>query len=223
MAIPLKDELLAPYADNWNTRIATGYATFALTSAQATAFAAVYQPYADAWAALQAARAAGIRSESLTTAKQTAKENLLPLFRELYAFVQNSLSVTAANKDLLGVTVKSSERTPTAPPGAVSNFTAAIEGNGALTIRWKSDNPAGVGGTMYMVWRKIGTGGFTFCGGTGQKEYTDATVPAGTTSICYQIQAVRSTGTGPWAQYNVNFSTEGEASVTQGQAVKIAA
>ena len=222
--IPTKDTELAPYATNWQTRLATDYATFGLSSAQAAAFTDVYTPWNDAWTALQAARSSGIRSENLTSDKDDTKALLLLVMRELYAFVQNNRDVTNGSRDLLGVKNRSSERTPTAPPGPVSNFTATINGNGSLTTRWKADNPAGTHGTMYQVWRKIGTGAFEYCGGTGSKVYTDDTVPAGTTSITYQIQAVRSTAAGPWSQFNVNFSMGGGSmSVTEGQPAKIAA
>ena len=63
MAVPTKDVLLAPYATNWQTRIATGFATFGLTSAQAAAFTAVYTPWNDAYTELVAARESGTRSE----------------------------------------------------------------------------------------------------------------------------------------------------------------
>jgi len=113
---------------------------------------------------------------------------------------------------------------PLCPPGPVSNFKVEINGDGSLTLKWKSDNPTGAAGTMYQVWRRIGAAGaFAYCGGTGAREFVDATVPPGTTSICYQIQAVRSTAVGPWTQFNVNFSTSGEStSVDEGQPVKIA-
>jgi hypothetical protein len=49
-------------------------------------------------------------------------------------------------------------------------------------------------------------------------------VPAGSSQVTYQIQAVRSTAVGPWAQFNVNFGAPGQAmSVTEGKPVKIAA
>jgi len=35
----------------------------------------------------------------------------------------------------------------------------------------------------------------------------DATIPAGSSQVTYQMQAVRSTAAGPWAQFNVNFGT----------------
>ena len=53
--------------------------------------------------------------------------------------------------------------------------------------------------------RKVGEGAFEYLGGAGEKKWTDSTLPAGATQITYQIQAVRSTAVGPWAQFNVNF------------------
>jgi len=225
MAIPTKDVLLAPYATNWNTRIATGFATFGLTSVQAAAYTAVYTPWNDAYVELVDARTAGMRSEELTSNKDTAKAAMLPILRELYAIVQASLTVSDGNKNLLGVKVRSSQPSPSPAPGPVSNFKAEINGDGSLTIRWKSDNPAGTSGTLYQVWRKIGTGAFEYCGGTGSKFYVDDSVPAGAVSITYQLQAVRSTAVGPWSQFNVNFSTGsgGGATVVEEQPAKLAA
>jgi len=117
MAIPLKDTLLAPYATNWQTRIATGYATFGLSSADASAFAAVYTPYIDAWTELVAARNAGIFSKEQTANKTTAKNAMLLKLRELYSFVQSSLDVSDGNKELLGVKVRSYAPTPSQDPG----------------------------------------------------------------------------------------------------------
>jgi hypothetical protein len=67
-----------------------------------------------------------------------------------------------------------------------------------------------------------------YLAGVGAKEFTDATVPAGSSQVTYQLQAVRSTSVGGWAQYNVSFGTESGggatiASVTEGTPAKIAA
>jgi hypothetical protein len=205
MAIPVKDVLLAPYAANWQTRLPAGYATFGLTSADATAFTAVYEPYMDAWNALLAARNSGIFSKDLTANKNAAKGQLLLKMRELYSFVQSSLEVSDGNKELLGVKVVSSARAPTAPPGPLSNFSAGINADGSLTIKWKSDNPVNASGTIYQVWRRIDLGEFVYLGGTGAKMFTDYTIPVGASNLTYKLQAVRSTAIGPWATFNVTF------------------
>jgi hypothetical protein len=64
-----------------------------------------------------------------------------------------------------------------------------------------------------------------YLGGCGPKQFTDRTIPAGVSGVTYQMQAVRSTAVGPWAQFNVNFGTVASSGpvVTEGAPVKIAA
>jgi hypothetical protein len=98
--------------------------------------------------------------------------------------------------------------TPAPPPGKPSDFTVSLEETGALNLAWKCTNPAG--GTIYQIYRRVGaTGEFVFLGATGSKTFVDNTVPAGSSALTYQIQAVRSTSVGAWAQFNVNFGAEG--------------
>ena len=52
MAIPLKDSLLVPFADNVSTRISASPGTWNFTSGQASAFAVLYEAYADAYTAM---------------------------------------------------------------------------------------------------------------------------------------------------------------------------
>jgi len=68
-------------------------------------------------------------------------------------------------------------------------------------------------------------GEFTYLGGTGMKEFTDATIPAGSAQVTYQIQATRTTAVGPWAQFNVNFgvSSGGEMTASVSETPKMAA
>jgi hypothetical protein len=114
---------------------------------------------------------------------------------------------------------------PVGAPGEPTNFAVLLQNNGALTLTWKCANPAGASGTTYQVWRRLAaTGDLAFIGVTGEKKFVDATIPAGTTQATYQIQAFRSTIAGPWAQFNVNFTTEiGGAVVTAVTAPKMAA
>jgi hypothetical protein len=121
--------------------------------------------------------------------------------------------------------------TPSARPAPGQPFAFAVEldQTGILTLKWKCDNPAGTQGTIYQVWRRVGpTGDFSYVGGSGTKSFIDATLPAGSSSVTYQIQAVRSTAVGPAAQFIVNFGVGGTggvmtASVIEGVPTKIAA
>jgi hypothetical protein len=121
--------------------------------------------------------------------------------------------------------------TPIGPLGTPGDFNVALSVTGALQLKWKCTNPVGATGTIYQIFRRIGAAGeFVYIGGSGAKTFTDATVPAGSSQVAYQLQAVRSTSVGPFAQFNVNFgvSSGGQmtASVTEAPATppaKIAA
>jgi hypothetical protein len=94
---------------------------------------------------------------------------------------------------------------PRPAPGAANDFKVKLQADGSIDVTWKGDN-AGSSGVQYQVWRRIGdVGEFTFLCGTGTRMFTDATIPAGSAQVTYQVRATRPTGAGPWAQYNVNF------------------
>jgi hypothetical protein len=98
---------------------------------------------------------------------------------------------------------------PQGPPGTPNELAAELDGDGSLILTWKCANPVGTQGTIYQVWRSTtgSTGEFTYIGGVGEKKFVDASVPAGATSVCYKIQAVRSRAVGMWATFNVLFGT----------------
>src|SRR5687767_5028190 len=92
------------------------------------------------------------------------------------------------------------------PPGTPSNFRVELLGDGSVKSTWKANNPSGMSGVTYQVWRRFGSEGeFTFHGATGEKKYIDSTIPAGTPQVQYQVRGIRPTSAGGWAQFNVNF------------------
>jgi hypothetical protein len=93
-------------------------------------------------------------------------------------------------------------------PGKVTDFKATLTDIGGLEMSFKCPNPVGTSGTMYQIFRKIGDAVEpTYIGGSGSKTFVDNTLPAGVAKVTYQIQAVRSTGSGPWAAFIVMFGT----------------
>ena len=104
---------------------------------------------------------------------------------------------------------------PVGDPGLPTDFKVSLNQDGSVDLSWKCPNPPGAVGTLYQVFRRIGaTGEFDYLGGSGQKAFTDATIPAGSSQVTYQIQAVRSTAIGPWAQFNVNFGVSSSGTTT---------
>lgn len=117
---------------------------------------------------------------------------------------------------------------PIGPLATASDFTVGLEVTGALNLTWKATQPTNATAVTYQIWRRIGhTGPFVCLGGVGAKNFQDATVPAGSAVVTYQIQATRSTSVSPWAQFVVSFGMDSAgatvATVTQGTPVNLAA
>src|SRR5688500_16553736 len=123
MAFPTKDAELVVYSTNWDTRLTASAADFGLTPAQATQYGTLHDAWIAAYNAWSAAIASGTRSESLTSAKNDAKKNLLFFGRQLYAFVQWNEAVSDSNRDLLQVVNRKTEPTP----GPVPAMSPGIE------------------------------------------------------------------------------------------------
>ncbi|HYE16996.1 MAG TPA: hypothetical protein VEA69_01010 [Tepidisphaeraceae bacterium] len=98
---------------------------------------------------------------------------------------------------------------PTPNPGTPTNFKVVLNPDGSIKATWKCANPKGSSGTMYLLWRKVGSAEFVSIGGSGTKSFVDNTLPAGVPSVTYRIQAVRSTAVGEAAQFVVNFGVGG--------------
>ena len=99
---------------------------------------------------------------------------------------------------------------PVGPPGMPTTFKVTLNPEGSLQLTWKCSNPAGAGGTIYQVSRKIGAqGAWTMIGGAGEKKFLDNSVPAGVATVSYRVQAVRSTQKGTANDFTVNFGVGG--------------
>jgi hypothetical protein len=113
MAVPTLDAPLAQYSTNFNTLGTAQPADFGLSAAQMTQYTTLHNAWMSAY---NAAKAEGSRSKALVMAKNDAKAALLTYARELYGFIQTSLTVTNENKTLIGVTVIDREPSPIPPP-----------------------------------------------------------------------------------------------------------
>jgi len=99
---------------------------------------------------------------------------------------------------------------PIGKPGMPYRFETSLWPNGSVALRWKCDHPAGAVGTIYEIFRRVGSDGqMVYLARAGKKNYLDQTVPRGAGTITYQIRAVRSTKVGDAAEFTVNFGTNG--------------
>jgi len=104
--------------------------------------------------------------------------------------------------------------TPVSTLGTPTEFKVELQADGSVTVNWKCANPRATG-TIYQVWRRLESETeFAYMGGTGAKNFTDATVPAGSATTVYKIQAVRSTAKGPWGICTVLFGVGAGGAMT---------
>lgn len=108
---------------------------------------------------------------------------------------------------------------PLPPPGQPRDFTITLDPTGPLTLKWKCENAGG--NLVFMVRRKLqGESAWTLIGGSGSREFTDVTLPAGVDSVTYSITAQRGSVSGV-ASIPLQISFGGGGSTVQ--AVKLAA
>ncbi len=94
-------------------------------------------------------------------------------------------------------------------------FAAELMPNGTLNLTWKCNNPSGCTNVIYQVYRKVeSTGEYSYIGGTGERKFTDMSVPQAVPSVMYQIQGTRSTAIGDAAEFIVNFGVSSGGAIT---------
>ena len=216
-----KDATLAASSKNFSTLISATPTAFNLSAAQATSYASVDA----AWqAAYVAASVVASRTKALVVAKNAARDNMKLAASALAKYVYASAAVSDMQLTQLGLSVRATPQ-PAREPGMPRDFVAIVSVTGALGLKWKCANPSGTAGVMYQIFRRAGeTGPFTYVGGTGEKKFTDGTIPAGATQVTYQVQAVRSTAAGVWAEFTVKLGASANGTLaTTSATVKLAA
>jgi hypothetical protein len=180
-----------------------------LTPAQAQAFS---ETYGEALAAINTQSEARLAAE---TATQTANERVATMKRVASSTVKliRAFATASTNPDAVYTAAQipaPDAPSPVPPPGQPNMITVGIQpGSGAITLKWKCENPRGASGTSYVVRRMIGnTGRFEFVGVTGKKSFVDTTFAAGPDSVQYTVQAQRSDRSGPTSEpVIVNFGS----------------
>jgi hypothetical protein len=192
----------------WTTQAANIGLEASDTTTLATKNTAARDAYTAHLAAQQAAKAA-------TAAWYNAVADLSSFGATLINKIRAKAGVSGPSVYTLAQVPAPAIPAPVGPPGTPTEFSVALDQAGALTLAWKCPNPANSAGTIYHISRRIGaTGEFTFIGASGPRAWTDATIPAGSASVTYQVVAVRSTAIGNPAQFTVNFGT-----TSSGQAI----
>lgn len=212
-----------------------------LTPEQAEAFKelcdAARESHSAQLAAEEAARvAANEAREAIARARRSASD----LLRSIKGFAANAPDAADQqaiyNKAQIPMAAVPS---PAGPPGKPHDIAVTLTPTtGAITLKWKVKNPVGTVGTSYIVKRRVGGGGvdpnaeFEFVGVTGNKEFTDTTLEAGSEGIGavqYIVQGQRSRHAGPVSDIlTVHFGKQiarhaESGSATRGNVMKLAA
>lgn len=186
--------------DPWTTNaVAIGTTTTAVTDLT-TKLASASDKYDAQVAALEVAKAA-------TAAADAAIAALVQAGNDIIKQVRVKANTAGPSVYELAQIPAPAIPTPVTTLGTPTDFTVELQTTGALKIKWKCASPRATG-MVYQVFRRTTpTAEFEYLGGSGSKEFVDSTIPAGSSQVTYQIQAVRSTAVGPFAQFNVNFGT----------------
>ncbi|UYV11836.1 MAG: hypothetical protein NCW75_11065 [Phycisphaera sp.] len=89
------------------------------------------------------------------------------------------------------------------PPAVPSDMRTSLTNEGFVAMTWKGKGPTG---TRYHVRRRLPSeSAFAFLGDTSDKNFTDETVPQGTTRVDYQIVAVHTDKSVPGEPFFVQF------------------
>jgi hypothetical protein len=145
------------------------------------------------------------RTKGTILARNDSARLLVAKAAEVAKIIEATPTVTNEQRANLGLSVRATPG-PAPAPGTCSDFKVKLEADGSIDMSWRANNPHGLSGVTYQVYRRFGSEGkFEFAGATGLKKFIDATIPAGTQQVQYQVRGIRPTAAGAWAQYNVNF------------------
>lgn len=218
-----------PELINWcNTHaglFSTNAASIGLSAADATAFSTLASSLdtfnSKAQDARQASKDATKQLQSSVDAIR-ALGNAYILRIKAYADTTNNPNVYA----LAGISPSDPPGTQPAPV-APETFTASVNPDGSLTIKWKVSQPAGTSGVQYLVSRRVNvsTGPFTLVTAVGsEKTFTDVTLPVGVDRVEYIVQPKRGTVMGPQSNvFAIQFGSVPDGVTITGTNVKLAA
>lgn len=185
-------------------------ANFGLAAPALTLLGTTLKAAEDAYKAALIARQASVEAtENQNAALRAMAVQQGVVFRTLKTFADNK--PTTAQRDAVYTAAQlplPSSGGVLPPPTTPFETKADPNANGTVTVKWKA---TGNSGCVYLVFRKLaGNNTFAQIGYISKKTFVDGTVPAGTTSCQYQVQAVRGQQTSTASQpVSVQFGAGG--------------
>ncbi|MFG0284196.1 MAG: hypothetical protein ACF8R7_07210 [Phycisphaerales bacterium JB039] len=151
--------------------------------------------------ALTAASAARQASKGATTTLDGAVDTMRdlggPMINAIRAFAEGAADPSAVYA--AAQIPPPASPSPAPAPDAPTDLGATLGGDGSITLTWKITRPAPGAQVTTRIYRQLdGAGSFAWIGDTVDKKFTDSTLPAGTTSVKYQMQATAGGQNGPF-------------------------
>lgn len=147
---PEREAEFVTFTQNFASKIATGFATYSLTTAQATAYGTLSTAFINAY---NVAQADATRSPMNINLKNVAKKNLIANLRMLCKIIQNAPTTTNAMRIDLGIPQRGTTPTPIPPPSLSPGIVVTKAVNRTISVRLfdpqnpkKTAKPAGVSG-----------------------------------------------------------------------------
>lgn len=183
-----------------------------LTPGQATAFSAATTAARAAYNAHQASiEATRVAAASSADAVRNLRRSGGDTIRSIRAFAENQGKPIIVYN--LAQIPAPAIPAPLPPPGIPFDFTAGLNTDGSVTLRWHCTNPAGSGAVVYNIRRRIGDAtSSTLIGAVGTRRFTDSTIPAGAGRVEYVMTGQRGESVGnPSSPFVIMFGVEGPA------------
>ncbi len=198
------------------------YASLGVTEATVLAFKNLITnsdaTYAAATAARLAAKNATQDQNAAFAAMDTSARSLISTIKS-FIEASNDPSLWA----LAGLTPPATPGTAPAPTAPFS-ITGTLNSMGDLILKWKARQPAGTSNVVYAVRRALDGGEFVTLDTVGGKEFVDETVPVGTRTVTYAIQAKRGRQRSEWSEaVTLRFGRGGTSLTVVSTPAKLAA
>lgn len=165
-------------------------AAIGVTPAAIAQYASIVDEFQAKATAARAARAEAIAATQASVhAKRAMRDATSDLVKVIRAYAATSGDDAVLNRALLPAIAAAA---PIAAPGPCTGFRIDLNGDGSLTIGWTAKHPAGSDRVVYLVQRQLpGEEAWTLLGASGEKSYTDDTLPQGVTGATYTVTAQR--------------------------------
>ncbi len=144
MGFSQKDGELTAQAGNFAAVLAANPAAYQQSPETALAVTAAVNAFVESQAALNEARANGVRSEALTATRNANRTAMLNLLRPIYLAVQASASIDTADKIALGIHIRNARNTSHPAPTFAPVLSVVKVDGSVVTLRISDPaDPAG--------------------------------------------------------------------------------